>query len=141
MRTLRTFRSAVLLLSCLIGSPALADDSPLPRVGRVSAVDGTLALRPAGGEWADSGVNDPVAAGMSGRTAAQGRAELRVGAKIIALAAATELEVAQLDAGRTQPVLRHGRIGARLSQLAPARPLHSHIPRRRVRLPTPGHYH
>src|SRR5260370_887853 len=109
MRTLRTFRSAVLLLSCLIGSPALADDSPLPRVGRVSAVDGTLALRPAGGEWADSGVNDPVAAGMSVRTAAQGRAELRVGAEIIALATATELEAAPLDAGGTPRRQRRAR--------------------------------
>ena len=69
MRTLRTFRSAVLLLSCLIGSPALADDSPLPRVGRVSAVDGTVALRPAGGEWADSGVNDPIAVGLDAAVA------------------------------------------------------------------------
>src|SRR5712691_5357358 len=140
MRTLRTFRSAVLLLSCLIGSPALADDSPLPRVGRVSAVDGTVALRPAGGEWADSGVNDPVAAGMSVRTAFQGRAELRVGAEIIALAAATELEVAQLDAGGTQLVLRQGRIGVRLSQLDPARSIEIDIPRGGVWLLTPGDY-
>src|SRR5260370_40737755 len=99
MRTPRTFRSAVLLLSCLIGFPALADDSPLPRGGRVSAVDGTLALRPAGGEWADSGVNAPVAAGRSVRTAAQGRAELRVGAGIIAPAPATSPRGAQLDSG------------------------------------------
>src|SRR5260370_19244202 len=108
MRTLATFRSAVLLLSCAIGSPALADDSPLPRVGRVSAVDGAVALRPAGGEWADSGVNDPVAAGMSVRTAAQGRAELRVGAETIALAPATELQVVPLEASRPHPVVRHG---------------------------------
>src|SRR5712691_6151713 len=140
MRTLRTFRSAVLLLSCLIGSPALADDSPLPRVGRVSAVDGTVALRPAGGEWADSGVNDPVAAGMSVRTASQGRAELRIGAETIALAAATELEVAQLDAGGTQLVLRQGRIGVRLSQLDPARSIEIDIPRGGVWLLTPGDY-
>jgi len=128
----------------------LADDSPLPRVGRVSAVDGTVALRPAGGEWTDSGINHPVAAGMSVRTAFQGRAELRVGAEIIALAAATELEVAQLDAGGTQLVLRQGRIGVRLSPrtaalagvpgVDPARSIEIDIPRGGVWLLTPGDY-
>src|SRR5439155_4967055 len=108
-------------LCFLAAFPALADDSPLPRVGQLGTVEGAVSIRPAGGEWADSALNEPVAAGMSIRTSAQGRAELRVGADTIALAAGSELDLARLDTGGTQLVLRRGRIAVRLSALDPAR--------------------
>ncbi len=143
------------LLGLFASSPAQAEDPPLSRVGRVSAVDGTLALRPAGGEWTDSGVNDPVASGMSVRTAPQGRAVLRSGAETIALSAATELDLAQLDASATWLVLRRGRIGVRLAPqtaaplvhgggvpgVAPARNIEIDIPRGGVWLLTQGDYY
>src|SRR5882672_11263740 len=125
----RTLIPWFLLLSVLAVSPAWAEDPPPSRVGRVSTVDGSVAVRPAGGEWADSGINDPVAAGMSVRTPAQGRAVLRIGAETIALAASSELDVARLDAGLTQIVLRQGRIGVRLSQLNPTRTIELAIAR------------
>jgi hypothetical protein len=129
-----------LLLCFLAGSPAGAEDRPLLRVGQVRAVDGTLAVRPAGGEWTDSAVNDPIMAGMSVRTAPQGRAALRTGAETIALAPATELDVAQLDASGIQLVLHRGRIGVRLSPLDPALSIEVDIPRGGVWLLTPGDY-
>src|SRR5436853_6665217 len=110
MGTLRTLLAPVVFLCLFAAFPALADDSPLPRVGQVGAAEGSLAIRPAGGEWADSAANDPVAAGMSVRTSSQGRARLLVGADAIALAAGSEVEVARLDSGGTQPVLRRGRL-------------------------------
>lgn len=86
-------------------------DEPLPSlVGRVTVVDGGLAVRQADGQWTDSGINLPLASGMSVRTAPQGRAVLRAGAATIALSGATELELAQLDAGAARLVLRQGRI-------------------------------
>jgi hypothetical protein len=110
----------LLLLFFLSPWPVRAED-PLPsRVGRVSVVDGNVAVRPAGGEWSDSGINDPVAAGMSARTQAQGRAVLRVGPETIALGPSSEIDLAKLDAGATQIMLRQGRIGVRLPRLDPA---------------------
>src|SRR5438876_2671206 len=43
MGSLRTFLVPVVLLVCLTGSPAWADETPLPRVGRVAAADGAVA--------------------------------------------------------------------------------------------------
>ena len=128
------------LLGLFAGLPAGAADSLPSRVGRVSAIDGTAAVRPVGGEWADSGINHPVVAGMSVRTPPQGRAVLRIGAEMIALAGATELDLARLDSGSTQIVLRRGRIGVRLSHLDPARSIEIDIPRGGIWLLTSGGY-
>lgn len=134
-----------LFLLCFFGGvlPAVAQDRPLPRVGRVSAVEGGLTLRQArqgNGEWSDSALNDPVAAGMALRTPAQGRAVLRIGAETIALSGGSEAEFTQLDHGGTQLVLRHGRLGVRLSTLDPARSIEIDVPRGGVWLLTPGDY-
>ncbi len=140
-----------LLLCLFAGSPGAAEDPPVLLVGRVSVIEGSVAVRPAvrlqptglaagGGEWTDSAVNDPVASGMSVRTAAQGRAVLRIGTETIALAPATELDLVQLDAGGTRLVLQRGRIGVRLSRLAPARAIEIDIPRGAVRLSSGGEY-
>ena len=128
-----------ILLGVLAAEPASAEDSPLSRVGRVATVDGAAAIRPAGGEWADSGINDPVASAMSVRTPAQGRAVLRIGAETVALAGSSELDLARLDADATQIVLRQGRIGVRLAQLGP-RSFEIDIARGGVWLLTPGDY-
>ncbi|HEX3860601.1 MAG TPA: DUF6600 domain-containing protein [Stellaceae bacterium] len=118
-------------------------------IGRVSTVEGEAAIRPAAApktagkpaDWSDSAaVNDPVAAGMSVRTGKEGRMKLRSGPETIALSAATELDLAQLDAGGTQIVLRRGRIGIRLSQLDPAHSIEVDMPRGGVWLLTPGDY-
>jgi hypothetical protein len=150
----RTLIACFILLGILAASPASADDPLLSRVGRVAIVDGTVAVRPAGGEWADSGVNDPVASAMSVRTPAQGRAALRIGAETIALAGSSELDLARLDPDATQIVLRQGRIGVRLAartagplvhgagvpEVDPARSFEIDIARGGVWLLTPGDY-
>lgn len=129
------------LLLCLIGgTPARAEDRPQARVGRISVADGYVAVRAATQEWADSGLNDPIATGMSVRTAAQGRAVLRVGAELIALSGGTELDIGQLDDSGVLIVLRRGRIGVRLSDLDPARSVAIDIPNGTVWLLTPGDY-
>jgi hypothetical protein len=133
------------VLYCALGifanSAVSAADLPPSWVGRVSAVDGSVSVRPAtGGAWADSGINEPVAAGMAVRTGAQGRAALRIGAEAVALAPGSEIDIAQLDASGTQLVLRHGRIGVRLSRLDPARSIEIDMPRGGAWLLTPGEY-
>jgi len=139
MGTLRTFLSSGLFLSLLIASPALADDPP-SRVGRVSAVEGSVALRPAGGEWTESAVNNPVAQGTSARTPSNGRAVLRIGGETIALAVASEIDVARLDAEATQIVLRQGRIAVRIAPEEAARTVEIDVPRGAIWLSSPGDY-
>jgi hypothetical protein len=127
-------------LAIFANSAASAADNPPSWVGRIGSVEGAVSVRPAGGAWADSAVNEPIAAGMSVRTGAQGRVVLRIGAEAIALAPGSEIDIAQLDASGTQLALRHGRIGVRLSRLDPARSIQVDMPRGGVWLLTPGEY-
>src|SRR5580765_1144200 len=136
----RTLIRCLILLGCLAAAPASAEDPPLLRVGRVAVTDGPVAVRAAGGEWADSGVNGPVASAMSVRTPAQSRALLRIGAETVALAASSEIDLARLDSDATQIVLRQGRIGIRLARLDPARSIEIDIARGGVWLLTQGDY-
>jgi hypothetical protein len=140
MITCRFLICCTLLLSLIGAAPARAEEPPETRVGRISIAEGTVAVRPADGEWADAGLNHPVAAGMSVRTAAQGRAVLRIGSEVIALAAATELDLLQLDRGDTEIALRSGRIGVHLSPHGGARRAKIDIPQGAVRLLAPGDY-
>jgi hypothetical protein len=136
----RTLISGFILLGCLTGSPASAEDAPLSRVGRVAIVEGTVAIRAAGGEWTDSGINDPVASAMSVRTPAKARAVLRIGAEMVALSGSSEIDLARLDSDVTQIVLRQGRIGVRLARLDPTRSIEIDISRGGVWLLTAGDY-
>jgi hypothetical protein len=141
-----------LLLSGLFAAPAAqaATASPpaaAPLVGRVSAIaggggaGGAVMVRPAGGAWAAAAINDPVAGGMSLRTAAPGRAKLRIGADTVALAPDSELDLGQLDANAgLHLVLHQGRIGVLLTEAGPAHPIEIDMPRGRVWLTTAGAY-
>lgn len=131
---------SLFLLNSFAALPAVAADSPSPQVGRVSAVDGAIALRQAGGEWTDSEINDPVAAGMSLRTAPSARAVLRVGPDTIALTGGSEADLAKLDSSGAQIVLHRGRIGVRLSGLDPAHGIEIDMPNGGVWLSAPGDY-
>ena len=127
-------------LAIFANSATFAADLPPSWVGRISSVDGPVSVRPAGGAWGDSGVNEPVAAGMSVRTDTKSRAVLRFGAETVALAPGSEIEITQLDDSGTQLVLRHGRVGVRLSRLDPARSIEIDMPRGSAWLLTPGDY-
>ncbi len=128
------------LLSFFAASWVQAEPPPPSRVGRVAVVDGNLAARPAGGEWTDWAVNNPVAAGMALRTGPRDRAALRIGADTVALAAASQLDMGGLDRRNTDLVLRQGRIAVRLSPLDPARNVEIDLPRGAVWLTAPGDY-
>src|SRR5829696_2001140 len=131
---------AALLLSLIGVSPARAEDATPTRVGRVSFVEGGAAVRTPAKDWSDTGPNHPIAAGMSVRTSPQGRAVLRIGAETVALAGGTELDIAQLDEGGMQVVLRRGRIGVRLASLDSARSIEIRVPPGGIRLLTAGDY-
>lgn len=130
-----------LLLAGIVGGvPARAEEIPAALVGRISAVDGAVATRQGDGAWSDSGVNDPVAAGLSVRTGPQARAMLRIGPDVVALAPGSEIDIARLDATGARIVLRQGRIGLRLPRLDQERAVEIDTAQGGVWPLTPGDY-
>ena len=134
------YAAGFLLWSALAAPVVLAAEAPPLRVGRVAAVEGSVAVRAGTGDWADAHVNDPVAAGMSVRTGAQGRAVLRIGAETVALTSDSEVELTDADAGATRLVLRRGRLAVVLSPADPVRAVDVAVEGRDVSLATPGAY-
>lgn len=120
--------------------PARADDLAPTRIGRISTVDGSVSIRPAGGEWGVSSANCPVAAGMAVATGDKSRARLRVGPDTIALSAASRIEIGRLDPNATQIGLAQGRIGVHVARLDPGGSIEIDLPRARVWLLAPGDY-
>src|SRR4051794_12751711 len=130
-----------LLFLFLLGfNIAEADDIAGLRIGRVSVEEGNASLRPAGAEWSDVAVNDPVTAGMALRTADKARAQIRIGADTIALAPATRIEIGRLERGVTQIALPQGRIGIHLARIEPGGSVEIDLPRGGVWLLAPGDY-
>jgi hypothetical protein len=141
---------SALLLLVLGGTGVRADDLTQNRVGRIAVAEGEIAIRlPANaqpdqaahpGPWADAGVNDPIAEGMSVRTAEKARAVLRIGGDTLALAGGSEAEIVSLDRGTAEIALHRGRIGVRLAELDSALGVNVTIPSGGIRLLAPGEY-
>src|SRR5438046_2938101 len=122
-------------------APALAQEEPPARVGRVSFVQGHLAFHEASDtQWSAAAVNYPVATGGSFWTDPRSRAEMRIGGQTIALASATELDVVRLDAQVMQFALPQGRIGLHVRRLPEGNSVEVDIPRGGVWLLQPGIY-
>ena len=121
-------------------APAWADDLAPTRIGRLSAVEGIVSIRPSGGEWSGAGANDPVGAGMAVRAGDKARARLRVGPDAIALAAGARIEIGRLDANITQIALPQGRIGVHLARLDKGSSVEVDLPHGGIWLEAPGDY-
>ena len=74
MPNARILVALTVLLSVICGMAARAEEALPSQVGRLSAANGAVSLRPAGSEWTTAGINDPLATGMAVRTADRARA-------------------------------------------------------------------
>ncbi len=144
------FPPFVAVAVALAAAPALADPhpaAPVPsaeppegRVGRLAFVSGKVAWRVAeAAAWSEAAVNFPVAAGTAVRTDREFRGAIEIGADSIALSEATLLEIAGLDAGTTDLVLRNGQIGLALNRRGGA-DVEIDLPQGGVWLAEPGEY-
>jgi uncharacterized protein DUF6600 len=131
--------SLVLLCSPGLGG-AWADDLAPTRVGRISIEEGNASLRPAGADWSEAAVNDPVAAGMSLRTPERTRVQLSIGPDRIALSGGTQIEIGRLEPGVAQIAVPKGRIGIHLARLERDGSFEIDLPRGAVWLLGPGDY-
>jgi hypothetical protein len=161
-RGIKPMRFLILLCCVALVAPAFAQDAlqaeaPLPateaiteepmaellptRVGRVSLVSGNVGQRSsAESGWADAELNQPVFAGEALRTDAGARSEIQIGANIISLSRASEVEITNLRDQFTQIALSRGRIGLHLRQAGESETVEIDIPQGGIWLLGPGSY-
>lgn len=112
---LARFGAAVAMLAASALAPAASSDDPPGRVGRLADLQGSVYwFDHEQGQWAEAERNLPLTTGDRVSTAAQGRAELRVGSTVLRLAGGSELEVELLDDERMVFQLHAGSLAARL---------------------------
>ena len=143
MRRLAVSILALFVIAAVSGStwPALAQEEPPARVGRVSFVAGQLTFHAAGEtEWSAAAVNYPVATGGSFWTDPQSRAEIRIGAQTIDLSNDTQIDVTRLNQQVMQIAVPQGRIELRVRALPQGNTVEIDIARGEVRLLQPGIY-
>lgn len=109
MRSLPRLIASALILGMTI-LPALAATPWPARVGRISVAETGAGIQPAGGDWSDAVVNEPVAEGGAARSGAQGRVEIRMSGVTVALAPETTLAILRLDDREVQLGLKTGHI-------------------------------
>lgn len=117
-RFLITYLLLPLLLSLAAGS-VLAD--PPGRAGRLSLLDGEVALRrAAGSQWERAAINWPLTRGDVLATEADAKAEVRIGSTVLRLDEDTEVEVVELDDERIRLRLEAGNLYVRVRSEDPA---------------------
>jgi hypothetical protein len=112
---IRSFTFGLMAGSALgaLATAAIAD--PPTRVGRIAYVEGEVSLQPPQENfWTDASQNYPVASGEAFWTGDEGRAELEVGSAEFWLDNQTELDVVDLDYGRSRLSLAQGSMEVRL---------------------------
>src|SRR5205814_953891 len=88
---MRFLAKSLLVLGLLAALPAVAQQEPPARVGRVAVVAGELGFHgPGETSWSKASLNYPAAAGESFWTDPKSRAELRIGSRSIAMNGNTE---------------------------------------------------
>ncbi|WP_407279059.1 DUF6600 domain-containing protein [Aromatoleum evansii] len=103
------------LLLVLTGASGTALADPPARAGRLSVVEGDVALRRDGSrDWESAAVNLPITTGDEIATEADGRAELRIGSSVLRLDKATAVEVRRLDDERIRVLLKEGSVAMRI---------------------------
>jgi hypothetical protein len=130
----------VLLGSSALGIAAPSDDPP-GRVGRLADLQGSVYwFDHEQGQWSEAERNLPLTSGDRISTAAQGRAELRVGSSVLRLGSGTELELQLVDDERMVFHLHAGSLAVRLRTREMAEETELLTPEARL-LPTrAGHY-
>jgi hypothetical protein len=133
---------AVLLAWALCAPALAAGEDPPGRVGRVSLVAGSpdLLAEPSN-DWAAATLNTPVLAGTALRTAAQSRAEARIGSVAVQLNGNSQLSVQTLDDQSLVFVLARGNIALNLRELAAGERVEVRAAEAVFTIAAPGNYH
>ena len=124
----------------LISSTGWADESAAARVGRLSAVSGTVQYHSPAGDWSAALVNEPVGAGVGVRSPHGARVDIRIGDSLLALDSASELQIMQLDSDTAWIGLPQGRMYLHLAAESLRKTIEIDLPGGGVWLTAPGDY-
>src|SRR5260370_14991627 len=136
-------RLAVLALPALfaLGAAWAEEGDPPGRVARLSDVEGSVSLQPAGvQEWAAASLNRPLTTGDKLWTDQDSRAELDTGAAVIRLGAATGFSFLNLDDNVAQMRLSAGTLIVRVRNLDARQTYEIDSPNLALSLQQPGEY-
>ncbi|EHR73380.1 hypothetical protein BurJ1DRAFT_4594 [Burkholderiales bacterium JOSHI_001] len=111
---------ACTLWLCLAGVAAAQASDPPARVGHASLLGGQVEHSWDGNTWGPASVGAPLTTQSALRTAAQSRAEVRIGSTALRLSPDALIQFDQLDDAGVVVALHHGRLNVRLRQWAPA---------------------
>ncbi len=108
-------RRMLCLCAVLLCAPAMAQDDPPGRVGRIATLQGDVWVYEAEpGEWATALRNRPVTSGDRLSTAPGGAASVQIGSTTLYLGASSELAVLQLDDEAMRFRLEQGSLALRV---------------------------
>ena len=128
-----------LVLLLLAAAPVRAD--PPGRVARLSHVEGSISLAPAGdNEWTEAPRNRPLTRGDRLWTDRGSRAELQVGSSALRLDGRTRLDILTLDDRSAQLSLTQGTLYARVRSLPEGENFEVNTPNLAWRAAYPGDY-
>jgi len=146
---------AVLATGFSIASSARAQDVPVPpedqaaqpvadppaRVGRLTALQGTVSFEPASDtEWGAAEPNRPVTTGDRVWSDTAGRAEIEMGTAAVRVWRETELDVTRLDDNSLQLRIPQGTVAVRLSTFTDGETAEIDAPNAAVTLNATGEY-
>src|SRR5215471_6651785 len=96
-RLLAALSAALLLVSPNLWAQSQSTVDPPGRVGRLSAIEGTVQQRtPDDNDWVQANLNYPVSSGFAIAPQDGGRAEIQVGATALRIGPLSELDVTTL---------------------------------------------
>jgi len=132
---------AVLAL-CAASAAARADAGDPPgRAARLSDVEGSVALEPAGADqWTQATLNRPATTGDKIWSDNESRAELDIGAAVLRLGAQTGVAFLNLDDDTAQIQLSEGTLIVRVRDLQPGQTYEVDTPNLALLLQQPGEY-
>ena len=133
--------TTVVLAACALGSARADDADPPARAARLSEVDGTVSLQPAGlQDWTAATPNRPLTAGDRLWSDQDARAELDLGDGVVRLGSNTGFAFFALDDTTAQMQLTGGSLIVRVRDLQPNEIYEIDTPNLAVSLQQPGEY-
>jgi hypothetical protein len=132
---------AALCVALILISPSLTrgQDDPPPEAGRISYIQGSASVQPAGiDDWGQAEVNMPLGAGDRIVTEGQSRAEIQIGRTYIRMGVGTDISIIDVTSDGVSIGVAQGRIHLHCFGLWPGQSLHVNTASGSATLNSPG---
>jgi len=141
-RLLAALSAALLLVSPNLWAQSQSTADPPGRVGRLSAIEGTVQQRtPDDNDWVQANLNYPVTTGFAIAPQDGARAEIQVGSMALRVGPVSELDVGNLGDHDASLTLAQGELNVRVGRLANGDRIELVTPRGVLQILAAGQYH